>query len=352
MSDQTSYTYQARVRGGTDGEQHGNFFLHEFFGTKAVQSVTGWQGGEPVVFYTVTVRSAREVEDFVRYLLYFHEERNDTRWHWVKGGLTKRKVVSPIPRTYNIFQQALCSCWRFDILTDTPFLGKLLYVDLLWSFENLVTRIMRQIDDRTNGTRLPSWYPLRRSYDKLQYFINAAKRATHKNAEGDIVSLLNQLHSRRGLGYLHQASYYIHPRLISLLLRHGADPELWSPRQFRKRPVHCLFLVFQNRMYTGYDDTDKRVKRCLRLFCRAMPRVPLQRIPSEEVPDSRDQRKRCAQKWNTWVPEDRWAAPCQLKHLCRCSVRRLLMEKACLPDGIFLLPLPALLHRYLNLEHD
>ncbi|XP_066289387.1 uncharacterized protein [Branchiostoma lanceolatum] len=349
MREQTSFTYQAWVRGNISGIQS-NFFLNEFFGPKAVQSVTGWHGGEPVVFYTVTVWSVREVEDFSRYLLDIHEDRR-ANWNQVKYGLRKRAI--PIPRpSYNIIQQALCSCWRFDVPAGTPFLGELLYMDLRRSHENLITRLMRQIDDRTNGTRLPAWYPLRRSYNKLQYFINAAKRAHHKDAEGKVANRLNQLESPRGLGYLHQAAYYINPRLISLLLRHGADPEIWSLRHDRKQPVDCLFLAFRHDVYTGYDDTDRRVQRCLRLFCRAMPRIPLQRLSSDPEPDHRE-KNRCERKWNSWVPADRCgAAPCDLKHLCRCAVRRLLMENTCLPDGIFRLPLPALLHRYLNLHHD
>ncbi|XP_078688702.1 uncharacterized protein LOC144920403 [Branchiostoma floridae x Branchiostoma belcheri] len=218
-SSSRSYRYQERVRGTAGGVVRPGLMLVNYRGgpkARAVQSVTDWYRGEPTAFYTCTVRSAREAEDFVLYLLGAYEELDSCYYSrfQVRFGLQKRRRVTFHP-PYNLIQQALSSCWRFGIPADAPFLGRLLFLDLQQSYENLVTRIMRQIDDRTNGTRLPPWYPLRRLYDKLQYFVLAAKRATYETAAGDVANRLDQLESPRGLGYLHQAAYYINPRLIS-----------------------------------------------------------------------------------------------------------------------------------------
>ncbi|XP_067127909.1 uncharacterized protein [Centruroides vittatus] len=49
---------------------------------------------------------------------------------------------------------------------------------------------------------------------------------------------------------------------------------------------------------------------------------------------------------------DRYLEPSELRHLSRCVIRRHLREMWKLPVGIFELPLPNLLQKYLNLEDD
>lgn len=44
--------------------------------------------------------------------------------------------------------------------------------------------------------------------------------------------------------------------------------------------------------------------------------------------------------------------PAELKHLCRCTIRRRLWEKYQLPNGIRLLKIPEALHRYLDVLED
>ncbi|XP_053195440.1 ankyrin repeat and SOCS box protein 17-like [Scomber japonicus] len=54
--------------------------------------------------------------------------------------------------------------------------------------------------------------------------------------------------------------------------------------------------------------------------------------------------------WNDHIPHGRCAVPCELSHLCRVAIRRRLLGRALLPKGIFELPLPESLKKYLNLE--
>lgn len=56
------------------------------------------------------------------------------------------------------------------------------------------------------------------------------------------------------------------------------------------------------------------------------------------------------ENWNDHIPNGRCLVPCELSHLCRVAIRRRLLGRALLPKGIFELPLPESLKKYLNLE--
>ncbi|XP_062291158.1 ankyrin repeat and SOCS box protein 17-like [Scomber scombrus] len=54
--------------------------------------------------------------------------------------------------------------------------------------------------------------------------------------------------------------------------------------------------------------------------------------------------------WSDHIPHGRCTVPCELSHLCRVAIRRRLLSRALLPKGIFELPLPESLKKYLNLQ--
>ncbi|XP_019635987.1 PREDICTED: uncharacterized protein LOC109478716 [Branchiostoma belcheri] len=312
-------------------------------------------GEVPILFGYLSVRSQDAAEAAINSILAMFEEE--------KAALLTERTDGPAgPRTYlhskysHLLKQACCCCWKFQMDPSNPLIKQVLTFDVLLSDENTISRLIRVISDKTNGYNLglvSRWF-LRQLQKKFKYLVKVAANTCFSNR----VQLINQLESPSGFNgyrfsYLHLASFCTHPKLIALLLRHGADPDRGSPRFGRRWPVGYLFHAMCWDVYKGRDDCACRVRRCLQIYCRAMPRIPLQ-IPSFHDPSDSEPDLLAVQRarWNSWVPRDRCTDPCELKHLCRCLIRKRLQDNGALPGGVYQLNLPTLLQKYLDLLLD
>ncbi|CAH1246818.1 ASB17 [Branchiostoma lanceolatum] len=315
-------------------------------------------GEVPILFGYLSVRSQDATEDAINRILAMFEEDKAIL-------LTERRDGPVGPRTYlhskysDLLKQCCCCCWMFQMDQSHPLVKRVLTFDVLHSDENTISRLIRVINDKTNGYNLglvSRWY-LRQLQKKFKYFVEVAANTCFDDRSGQRLRLVNQLESPWEFSYLHLASFCTHPKLIALLLRHGADPDRGSPRFGRRCPVEYLFLAMCWDVYKGRDDCASRVRRCLRIYCRAMPKIPLQ-IPSFHDPSDSDSDSEPDllavphARWNSWVPRDRCMDPCELKHLCRCLIRKRLQDNGVLPGGVYQLKLPTLLQKYLDLLHD
>ncbi|XP_072945516.1 uncharacterized protein stops [Epargyreus clarus] len=144
--------------------------------------------------------------------------------------------------------------------------------------------------------------------------------------------------------------------MLMILLRFGARI---TPENASTNPVESILdrLKEYNRKYP-YE-----LVTCLKLSLRAIPDVSFTIdkaiLRHLELPnDYNFQRRVALEKYGEiledhLVPASRCGLrPVELKHLCRCKVREALWKNFELPFGIYKLPVPASLKRYLDLFDD
>ncbi|XP_030630568.1 ankyrin repeat and SOCS box protein 17-like [Chanos chanos] len=97
----------------------------------------------------------------------------------------------------------------------------------------------------------------------------------------------------------------------------------------------------------NYTAIIQDVHECLTLCFRVLTYISITDIEMQiiygQTPLIKD--------WRDHIPVSRYLEPCELTHLCRTTLRRRLLIRGCLPDGIKRLPLPTRLQDYLNLEY-
>lgn len=148
--------------------------------------------------------------------------------------------------------------------------------------------------------------------------------------------------------------------ILMILLRFGARLNCDNLTENNAtNPVETILdrLKESNRKYP-YE-----LVTCLRVILRAIPTVNLT-VDMKEYRDfdyPRDynfQRRTILERYpfileDHLVPSSRCGLrPTELKHLCRCAVREQLWKSFQLPFGIRKLPIPNILHRYLDLCED
>ena len=144
--------------------------------------------------------------------------------------------------------------------------------------------------------------------------------------------------------------------MLLILLRFGASIEAESSST---NPIETILdrLQESNRKYP-YE-----LVTCLRVILRAVPTVKL----TVDMKEYRDfdyeddynyQRRTVLERYphlleDHLIPSSRCGLrPTELKHLCRCAVRRRLWENFQLPFGIKRLPIPNALQKYVDLCLD
>lgn len=181
----------------------------------------------------------------------------------------------------------------------------------------------------------------------------------------------------RGSTPLLLACHSINPDAVLLLLRHGANPLrrgqahqiiglqfqhplyvivsklnsclFWSSRQPLMDPVQLR--RFQETQKSQKDD----LKRCLRYFCRALPKVP---IAFRDEPQAQTDRGidsgvfYLSSEYKHLLPADRYREPASLTHLCRCFIRGEMLKARWLPRGLQFLDIPRHLQYYMDLLQD
>lgn len=157
------------------------------------------------------------------------------------------------------------------------------------------------------------------------------------------------------------------PEVILDLLRHGASPScvyLW--------PVVVMMdlkLVMHGSVQSGAAGTagavppedaailtKSREGRMIEYFCRARRNIYLNPIRATEAGSARmppgvnyEDVLLIPNQMTFLVPEDLHKRPARLQQICRLVIRETLFESDCLPTGIYQLPIPAILHRYIDL---
>ncbi|KAI8516061.1 hypothetical protein Bbelb_068740 [Branchiostoma belcheri] len=294
-------------------------------------------GEVPILFGYLSVRSQDAAEDAINSILAMFEEE--------KAALLTERTDGPAgTRTYlhskysHLLKQACCCCWKFQMDPSNPLIKQVLTFDVLLSDENTISRLIRIISDKTNGYNLglvSRWF-LRQLQKKFKYFVKGAIGQSVGVAFG-VQRLSVQLPAPGLLLYAPEADRIAAPA------RRGPGPRIAPLRSAVSRG--------------GRDDCACRVRRCLQIYCRAMPRIPLQ-VPSSHDPSDPDSDSEPdllavpRARWNSWVPRDRCTDPCELKHLCRCLIRKRLQDNGALPGGVYQLNLPTLLQKYLDLLLD
>ncbi|XP_014204891.1 uncharacterized protein LOC106636866 [Copidosoma floridanum] len=145
------------------------------------------------------------------------------------------------------------------------------------------------------------------------------------------------------------------PDILLLMLRYGATTESDN------HPMTLIeILLSRINEYEGEDggNCPPQLLVCLRVLLRTISCVRI-RVPShlaalgcgiESIPVY-EQYPRLAEK--KLLPDERSGlVPAELKHLCRCRIRKYLFENWALPHGIRRLQIPHLLMDYLDLLLD
>ncbi|KAK2188490.1 hypothetical protein NP493_131g05006 [Ridgeia piscesae] len=134
------------------------------------------------------------------------------------------------------------------------------------------------------------------------------------------------------------------PKLVELLLRHGADPRRrWLG--FRGAVELLLFAPYAVHVT---DDDRARIESCMRHLARAVTSIDVTRLAAKE----KDGYVALHPAWRELVPRDRFRDTCSLRHLSRCAVRASLLDSGALPAGISRLPIPQMLKDYTDLRWD
>ena len=135
------------------------------------------------------------------------------------------------------------------------------------------------------------------------------------------------------------------PRLVKLLLRHGADPQ--RPWLGFRNAIELL-LFAPHAVHVTNDDLA-RIERCMRYFSRALTRIDVAQLSAKE----KDGYVALHPQWRTLVPRCRFQDPGSLRHLSRCAVHDSLREAGGpLPSCVQQLPIPQMLKDYTDLRWD
>ena len=152
------------------------------------------------------------------------------------------------------------------------------------------------------------------------------------------------------------------PEAVLLLLRFGAKIALgWNQQGQIKPPAdQCgslqdaleMLLVSDSdhwHLTNCHPQAAEEVELCLAFFLRTVTRVLVERIRGKlGVPKAVPVHP----GWVDLIPRNRNQDPCELRHLCRITIRHELHKGGYLPYGIDTLPLPTRLREYLDLLHD
>ncbi|XP_075688970.1 ankyrin repeat and SOCS box protein 17 [Rhinoderma darwinii] len=133
--------------------------------------------------------------------------------------------------------------------------------------------------------------------------------------------------------------------VFKLLLQYGILEQETSPGGV---VLEILFHPSRVRFTEDYIliDLYEEAKICLQLCNRVLPSMPVSDIERE----IQYERSAIIPNWQEYIPISRYQEPCELRHLCRISIRRRLIAQNNLPDGLFSLPIPIPLKHYLNLD--
>ncbi|KAM4642189.1 ankyrin repeat and SOCS box protein 17 [Discoglossus pictus] len=149
----------------------------------------------------------------------------------------------------------------------------------------------------------------------------------------------------RGITPLVYVAQTRHATILKLLLQYGILEKEKSPFSIVFR---ILFYPSRVRIMGDHDviDLHEDAKTCLQLCVRVLSFIPVADIEKQLSFG----RHPIISNWQEYIPPTRNKEPCELVHLCRMSIRSQLIRKNMLPDGIFSLPIPVTLQRYLNLD--
>ncbi|XP_069089317.1 ankyrin repeat and SOCS box protein 17 [Pleurodeles waltl] len=133
--------------------------------------------------------------------------------------------------------------------------------------------------------------------------------------------------------------------ILKILLQYGILEREKNPEDI---VFKIVFYPSRIRIMDDHElvDIQEDAKICLQLCVRVLRCIPV----SEFKRQQHFGRHPIVSNWLDYIPPARYAATCELLHLCRVTIRNQLLTKNMLPDGIFILPVPVLLQHYLNLE--
>ncbi|XP_023212423.1 ankyrin repeat and SOCS box protein 17-like [Centruroides sculpturatus] len=157
------------------------------------------------------------------------------------------------------------------------------------------------------------------------------------------------------------------PTLLQLLLQHGSilesDNDLpvdickyyWNPSHYFRNTISILWSNNINSLPTEYIRNDLQLQSSIlivKLLLRIIPQLQRRDMKLPDMTEIRSFVDDLSERGIIWNLRRRYLQPSELRHLCRCVIRRHLRKMWKLPLGIFELPLPNLLQKYLNLEDD
>ncbi|GFY44562.1 SOCS box domain-containing protein [Trichonephila inaurata madagascariensis] len=173
------------------------------------------------------------------------------------------------------------------------------------------------------------------------------------------------------------SAIYNKPQLLLLLLRHGATID---ERQTGSRSddwdlnmlLRHLTRILWASLGTDFEDTPwdttvvsstlHDVWECLRFLLRVIKQIQMGELEFSLMnfdpggltvtSSSHEFIRSVSEKGIVPKLKSRYLEPSELKHLCRLVIRDSLNINWNLPYGIFSLPLPKVLQRYVNLEED
>ena len=308
--------------------------------------------------------------------------------------------------THNVIVIAAHLCQKYDI-TDAPDLMKRLF-DEAYGCDNGFDRWMSFLDPLTHSFELETLlYNLNNTTTNvieestkdtkqqlliLEYFLKQAalvdvrvnanyfevdisrQRITQRDYVREVTFVNAPLSTCRGSTPLLLACHSSNPEAVLLLLRYGADP--LQPGQTN----HMVNLGFQQplfilanklnainfwRMRIRYNNAtldaqfseqrevdEEKIITCFKYFCRAMLQIPLRSSVVGPLDTNNNSYIAIRGNYSHVLPNDRTSCPAELQQQCRCTIRRCLKNAKQLPHGIHKLPLPSIMHSYIDLLID
>ncbi|GFS32348.1 SOCS box domain-containing protein [Nephila pilipes] len=209
-----------------------------------------------------------------------------------------------------------------------------------WKMESLTSETIKPID-----------YFIEHAYKKRTLFNN------RRFADQCILQSIKRIPCRHSIVSLFHppcAMAFRFPEILPKLLRHGLFVRAGPQNENVSKLITGIIGIYAS---SGYEKCPPQVVGMGNVLLRAVKSVDAtmlmkcQRVRNRS-PSVQKVLAKVIEKNILPKLQVRCTGPQELKHLCRCSIRKSLYKNWQLPNGIYFLPLPTLMKRYINLELD
>ncbi|XP_067140736.1 uncharacterized protein [Centruroides vittatus] len=295
-------------------------------------------------------------------LIFYSEDHED-----------KEDVLRKIVEVYEYYKENICDSIEFQAIEEF-YLLFMAFKCYKWNIKdsNLVTNVLRKVYRSTDHCMLifqrADWKE--QALECFRYFINHANSCRflwqgHRLVDCTFTYTNDVSHSCQ------YAVKYTNPKLLLLLLRHGALLGDYEEYEIYKLDILKDFLkIILKWMESTAVLTIQNINEfepfqdllsCLRILMRALPPISLKELTKNFCVTNDHHINIVICKFLIEELSDlglikyltqRVLRPSELQHLCRCRVRKILYDNWNLPLGIRTLPVPIRIQNYIDLMYD